>query len=152
MRSFKANIYRGHFERFPTQRAKEAARIAQNVDVNVTRVIHFHKFDPTAAKPAQLEYLLFGNGAELFLAHLIATPPDFDHILSVKALNHQFTDGELNQGVPIVFPGKANSVSKRIRGVEPVTGQITGAGGAVPKTLRLQPGIEFYFEQGELAS
>jgi hypothetical protein len=67
LRSFKANIYRGHFERFPTQRAKEAARIAQGVDVNVTRVIRFRKFDPNAVRPAQLEYLLFGKGAELFL-------------------------------------------------------------------------------------
>src|SRR2546427_592718 len=77
LRSFKANIYRGHFERFSTQRAKEAARIAQHVDVNVTRVIHFRKFDPTAVKPAQLEYLLFGKGTELFLAHVITKPPDF---------------------------------------------------------------------------
>jgi len=52
----------------------------------------------------------------------------------------------------IVFPGETNAVSKRIHGVEPVTGQTTGAGGAVPKTLQLQPGIEFYFEEGELAS
>jgi hypothetical protein len=152
LRAFKANIYRGHFERFPTQRAKEAARIAQNVDVNVTRIIHLRKFDPTAAKPAQLEYLLFGKGPELFLAHVITTPPDFDHILSVKALNHMFTDGELSQGTPIVFLGKTNAVSERIGGVEPVTGHIVGAGGAAPKTLQLQPGMEFYFEEGELAS
>ncbi len=152
LRSFKANIYRGHFERLSTQRAKEAARIAQHVDVNVTRVIHFRKFDPTAVKPAQLEYRLFGKGTELFLAHVITKPPDFDHILSVKALNHKFTDEELSQGVPIVFPGETNAVSKRIHGVEPVAGQITGAGGAAPKTLQLHPGIEFYFEQDELAS
>ena len=50
-RSFKANVYRGHFERIPT-RAKEGARIAQNVDVNVARVIHFRKFDPNAVRPA----------------------------------------------------------------------------------------------------
>jgi hypothetical protein len=152
LRSFKANIYRGHFERFPTQRAKEAARIAQNVDVNVTRVIHFRKFDSTAAKPAQLEYLLFGKGTELFLAHVITQPPDFDHILAAEVLNHKFTDGELSQGTPIVFLGKTNTVSQRIHGVEPVMGQTTETGGAVPKTLQLKPGIEFYFEQDELAS
>jgi hypothetical protein len=152
LRSFKASIYRGHFERIKPPRALDAARIGEKVDVNVTRIIHFRKFDPTAAKPAQLEYLLFGKGAELFLAHVITKPPDFDHILSVKALNHKFTDGELSQGAPIVFPGKTNAVAKRIRGVEPVTGQTTGTGGAVPKTLQLQPGIEFYFEQGEFAS
>jgi len=118
----------------------------------VTRVIHFRKFDPPAAKPAQLAYLLFGKGAGLFLAYVITKPPDFDHILSVKALNHKFTDGELSQGTPIVFPGKTNAVSKRIRGVEPVMGQTTGTGGAAPETLQLQPGIKFYFEQDELAS
>ena len=116
LRSFKANIYRGHFERISPQRALDAARIGEDVDVNVTRVIHFRKFDPAAAKPAQLEYLLFGKGTELFLAHLITRPPDFDQILSVKALNHKFTDEELSQGVPIVFPGKTNSTAKRIRG------------------------------------
>jgi hypothetical protein len=152
LRSFKASIYRGHFERFPSQRAKEAARIAQDVDVNVTRVVHFHKFAPAAAKLAQLEYFLFGKGAELFLAHLITKPPDFDQVLSVKATNSKFTDEELSQGVPIVFPGKTNSIARRIRDADPVTGQIKGPGGAAPKSLQLQPGIEFYFEQGELAS
>jgi len=152
LRSFKASIYRGHFERIRPQRALDAARIGEKVDVNVTRIIHFRKFDPTAAKPAQLEYLLFGKGAELFLAHVITTPPDFDHILSVKTLNHTFTDAELRQGVPIVFPGDINVVSKRMHGVEPVTGHMAGAGGAAPKTLQLQPSIAFYFEEDELAS
>src|SRR5262249_55424081 len=147
-RSFKGNIYRGHFERFPTQRAKEAARIAQSVDVNVTRVIHFRKFDPNAVRPAQLEYLLFGKGAELFLAHLIAKPPDFDQILSVRAVDQKFTDGDLSQAARIVFPGKPNEILKQLRGVKPVTGQAPGTGGAASKTLQLQPGIEFYFEEG----
>ena len=42
----------------------------RDVNVTVTRVVHFRKFDPAATKPAQLEYLLFGKGTELFLAHL----------------------------------------------------------------------------------
>jgi hypothetical protein len=46
----------------------------------------------------------------------------------------------------------AASVSKRIHGAEPVTGQITGTGGTLPKTVQLQPGIEFYVEEDELAS
>jgi len=120
------------------------------VDVNVTRVIHFRKFDPAAAKPDQLEYLLFGKGAELFLAHLATKAPDFDQVLSVKAPNHTFTDEELREAVPIVFPGRANSPSKRIGGTEPITGQIKGTSGAPPKTVQLQPGIEFYFDQNDL--
>ena len=50
LRSFTTNIYRGHFERFPTERAKEAARIGEAVNVTVTRVIHFRKFDPAAGE------------------------------------------------------------------------------------------------------
>ena len=151
LRSFKANVYRGQFELLDPRR-KESARIAEKVDVNVTKVIHFRKFDLAAAKPSQLEYLLFGKGAELFLAHLITSPPDFDQVLPVKALNQKFTDEELSRGVPIVFPGRANSASRRIKSVEPTTGQIKGTGGASPKTLQLQPGVDFYFETGDFKS
>jgi hypothetical protein len=105
------------------------------VDVTVTRVIHFRKFDPAAAKPSQLEYLLFGRGAERFLAHVITRPPDFDHILAVTSLGPQVTDEELTQGMTLRFPGKTNSVASRIRGVQPVTAQTPGTGGAAPGTL-----------------
>jgi hypothetical protein len=149
LRSFKANIYRGHFERFRTERAKEAARIAQGVDVNVTKVIHFRKFDPNAAKLSQLEYLLFGKGAELFLAHSITKPPDFDQVLSAQTI-HGFTDQELNQGVSIIFPGKANQSNQRIRDAQPVSGRMKAAGDTALTTITLRPGKEFYFEEDEL--
>ena len=151
LRSFKANLYRGQFELLDPRR-KESARFAEKVDVNVTKVILFRKFDPTAANPAQLEYLLFGKGSELFLAHLITRPPDFDQVLSVKPPTQQFTDDELSHGVPIVIPGRANSESKRIKGTGPVTAQIKGTGGATPKTLQLQPGNEFYFNTDDFRS
>lgn len=148
LRSFKASIYRGHFEKLK-DRKLDAARIGEDVQVTVTRVVHFRRFDPAAAKPAQLEYLLFGKGGELFLAHLITRPPDFDQILSVKIPNQTFTDEELGQGVSVVIPGRPNSVSKRIMGTGAVTAQIKAAGGGAPKTLKLQPGTELYSEQGE---
>ena len=150
LHSFKASIYRGHFERFRTERAKEAARIAQGVDVNVTKVIHFRKFDPKAAKLSQLEYLLFGKGAELFLAHSITKPPDFDQVLSAQT-THRFTDQELSNGVSIVFPGKANQSSQRIKGAQPVSGRIKAAGDPALAAITLRPGKEFYFEEGELS-
>jgi hypothetical protein len=149
LRSFKATVYRDHFERFRTERAKEAAVIADEVDVKVTRVIHFHKFDPNAAALSQLEYLLFGKEKELFLAHMITKPPDFDQVLSVQS-SRRFTDEELSRGVSIVFPAKTNKSSQRIKGVLPVTGRpkaVTGNASAIT----FQPGKEFYLEQGELA-
>jgi hypothetical protein len=148
--SFTANIYRGHFERFPTQQEKTAARIGQKVDVTVKKVVHFRKFDPTAKKPTELEYLLFGKGAELFMAHVVTAPPDFDQILTATSSGQTFTDLALSQGPRVRVSGKTNSIANRIRGTQPVTVQTTANGAA--STVQLQPGIELYFEQGELAS
>lgn len=150
LQSFKGSVYRGHFERFPTQAAKAAARVLQNVDVTITRVIHFAHFDPAATKPAELEYLLFGKGDELFLAHTITRPPDFDQIVPVTPLDRVFTGAELDRGVRVVIPGR-NVPADRLAGVEPVTGTIAGTDGAAT-TVRLRPGAEVYFEEGELAS
>jgi hypothetical protein len=152
LRSFKANIYRGHFERFPNRRAQDAARIGQGVDVTVTRILHFRKFDPTAAKLPALEYLLFGKGDELFVAHFITTPPDFDQVLSVKAAGEKLSDADLSQAMPVVISGRPNTVAQRIKGGESVAGQIRGTGAAASKAVQLQAGTEFYLEQEELAS
>src|SRR6185295_18278526 len=59
-------------------------------DVNVMNVVHFHEFDPEQAKPSKLEYLLFGKSSELFLAHLITKPNDFDQIISIKTIGQSF--------------------------------------------------------------
>lgn len=151
LRSFKASIYRGHFERFPTQAAKAAARVAQNVDVTVTRIIHFAHFDPSATKPAQLEYLLFGKGDDCFAAHVITKPPDFDQIVSVTPLDRAFTDAQLDRGIQVAIPASTNSAGHRLAGAEPVAGRVTSEDGTAA-TVRLRPGVEVYFEQDELAS
>ena len=147
--SFKASIYRDHFERFRSERAKEGARIAGGVDVKVTRVIHFRKFDPKATTLSQLEYLLFGKGTELFLAHSITKPPDFDQVLSVQT-SRPFTDQELSRAVSIVFPGRTNQSSQRIKGVAPMTGR-TKVVADNASAITFRPGKELYFEEGELA-
>jgi len=48
--------------------------------------------------------------------------------------------------LPIAIEGKANSAAKRLKDGETVTGQVKGAAGAAPKTVKLQAGIEFYTE------
>jgi hypothetical protein len=150
LRSFTANIYRGHFERFPSVKEKDAARIGQKVDVNVTRVIHFRKFDADAQKPSELEYLLFGKGSERFLAHMITKPPDFDHILAVTSPGQAFTDDALSRGLPLRFSGKKNSVANRISGAQALTARTIAADGTASATVQIKPGTEFYFEADEL--
>jgi hypothetical protein len=52
--------------------------------------------------------------------------------------------------MPIVLLGRPNSPNKPIEGQEPLTAQIKGKGGAAPKTVQLQPGIEFYLDKKDL--
>jgi hypothetical protein len=141
--SFTGTIFRGHFER-------GGKPINENVTANVTRVVHFRKFDPAAAGLPQLEYFLFGNGPELFLAHLITKPPDFDQIVPVVKTNSPFTAEALGRGVPITFPGKLNKPARRIRASPQVIGQAKKADGSLTQ-VKLQTRTEMYFEAGELA-
>ncbi len=141
--SFKGKIFRGHFER-------TGIAINRDVTATVTRVIHFREFDPQAAGLPQLEYFLFGKSQELFLAHLITKPPDFDQIVPVVKTDQPFTDEALGLSVPITFPGKMNAPAKRIKASSQVIGQMKKADGS-PVQVKLQTKAELYFEAGELA-
>jgi hypothetical protein len=143
--SFKGTIFRGHFER-------GGKPINENVVANVTRAVHFRKFDPQASALPQLEYFIFGKDKDLFLAHLITSPPDFDQVLSVDQTDGKFTNEELSKGAPIIFPGKKNTPGQRIKPTQQVIGQVKEAGVGAAKMVKLRPGVQFYFEAGELAS
>jgi hypothetical protein len=118
-------------------------------DVNVVNVVHFHEFDPKAAKPAKLEYLLFGKSSELFLAHSITKPNDFDQIISIKTMDQTFSDEELREGRRIVFSNRGNTAKERLKEKARDTGMLQ-IPGAAPRTVRVEALREFYFEEGEL--
>ncbi len=75
--SFKANLYRGHFER-------GGVKIADSINIKILAVIFFKQFDPAAPRQANAVYLLFGNGKEQFAVHQISNKPDFEQIILVK--------------------------------------------------------------------
>lgn len=75
--AFKANIYRGHFER-------GADEIVHDAIVHIIKVLYFKQLDGRISQPLDYNALLFGNVSELFLAHLITSAPDFDQISSIK--------------------------------------------------------------------
>lgn len=138
LRSFRAKgIFRGHFER------PGSTAILRDVQVNVEQVIHFRRFEP-------LSYLLFGDEGELFAAHYIAKPPDFDQLLSVQVSGHAFADQELQGGVRLLVPGRINHITQRLRAGELVEGVIHAGGAHCPKSVQLEVGNEFYLEEGEL--
>jgi hypothetical protein len=151
--SFKGDIYRGHFENFH-EHEKEGPKILDNVVAHVTNAVVFRKFDPHTGEPPQLEYFLFGTAQELFLAHVITGPPDFDQVLSVQVDDHQFTDEELRRGFLVTFPGRNDSAEQKINEQEEVTGQVQVSVGRPdgPRSVavQLRAGTQFYFETDDL--
>ncbi|MDG0815124.1 hypothetical protein [Bdellovibrio svalbardensis] len=79
-KTFKGQLYRGHFERAGTL-------LANDVQVTVQDVIVFKKFDPGANKATQASYYLFGKDGEYWLAHNITKKPDFDHVIPVRLIS-----------------------------------------------------------------
>ena len=142
---FKAKIFRGHLEK-----GGQVVAGLENVDVKLNRIVHYRKFNPNASRLADLKYLLFGSSQEIFLAHYISKPPDFDQILSVKVDGHNFTDAELGIGIEITIPGKSNQASERIKEAQQVTGQMPTADPRRPLKFNLKADQEIYFEEGEL--
>jgi hypothetical protein len=77
--SFKANLYRGHFERGGT-------KIADSINIKITTIVYFKKFDANVAKQSEASFLVFGTSKEQFAIHQISNKPDFEQILQVKTI------------------------------------------------------------------
>ena len=147
--SFRGTVFRGHLERggMPIDPLTE-------VDVNVQRVVYAEEIGPPNGpdRADELGYIVFGRGPEMFLAHRITQPPDFEQLLSVKISGHAFTEDELNRGVLITVPDRPNEPARRLRPGETVgaKGHVTGAPVFLP--LQVEVVAEPYFEEGELAA
>jgi hypothetical protein len=83
-KSFKANLYRGHFER-------GGIKIAADIHVTIKKIIYYTKFKTDEARAIKTNFIVFGNPKEQFIAHQITNKPDFDQIIQVKtATNFTF--------------------------------------------------------------
>jgi len=136
LRSFTGTVHRGHFEKAGNE------VIARDVTVTVENVVHFRQFDPDADNVPELQYLLFGRGSELYLAHLISKAPDFDQIVPVASISHRFSEETLRRGVRLAFPARENDILARLRGQEQATARVE---------VVLETATELYLEEGELA-
>jgi hypothetical protein len=96
-----------------------------------------------------LEYVLVGQGAELYLAHAIFAPPDFDQIVSVKLRGQELTGGDLAQEIWVVIPDRENVAAKRLCPGQHVNATLQ-VGSGKPEKVKLEVGREIYFEEGEL--
>jgi hypothetical protein len=119
---------RGSFTARFFRSGEEAVPELSDVTVRVTDVVYAKKLDQPATLD-DLSYKLFGRGDELFLAHVLSRPPDFDQIVSVRLVGLHPDEDELKRRIDVVFPGRANTLQQRIRmgPVAAARGHVTGA-------------------------
>lgn len=151
LESIRGDVYRGHFERFPSKGAKREALILQDVEVRVHRVIHGRQFTADPQPLDQLHYVVFGKEQEVFLAHLITRPPDFDQLIQVAIHSDgDLGDEALSQGNLLTVPGRGNRSEERFRASEGKVSALIEIGGReVP--VEVAPGVEYYLEERELS-
>jgi hypothetical protein len=142
-KSFRADVFLGHFERPGNE------RILENVKVTVRRQVHWHPFRNSHVRPEPLTYLLFGKGKELFLAHWISLAPNFDQIVSVTPSKPL---GEIPEGAQVVITKRSDGDA--LKAGESVSGMMIAGRPEQPFTVTpvdLKIGSVIYMEEGELA-
>jgi hypothetical protein len=140
-------IVRGHFERLG------ASVVQDSVMANVDHVIYAHEFAFDAQPLEALEYILFGQGENLFLAHRIVVPPSFDQVLPVEIEGHTFADEALRSGIIVVLPERSDTIADRLRDGESEAGEAWWRGQEdeeTPTKLTITAGPEIFFEESEL--
>jgi hypothetical protein len=146
--SFPGTVYRGHLERGGIPLAQ-----LTGIDVKAKRVVYAQEIGESGglSRADSLQYIVFGRGSEMFLAHRITGAPDFDQLLRVKISGHTFTEDERVRGVLVTVPDRPNDPARRLRRGEAVavSGHVTGAHMFLP--LKVEVLGEPYFEEGELA-
>lgn len=141
-----STIERGHFEK---QEANQKV-LVRSGNVKIKRVLQFRQFDVGARPIPELRYLLFGKGGELFLAHFINGAPDFDHVLTVRSVSPALSEGELNAGILVEIPNRANTIRNRLVDSLTVDARPVSPGSAGSRPLRIATGRTLYLEEGEL--
>ena len=143
--SFPGTIWRGHFE--DGHIAKKGMPLLQHVIANVSKIVYFQKIELPARKQPLLDYLLFGQDQEYYLAHVITGPPDFDQFAGVRLDSPAASQSVMH----LSFPDRSNDFSSRIEEHESLSGQLAVAGGNAPVKTAIQVGTEWYVETSDLA-
>ncbi len=147
LKSFVGSLFRNHFEQ-PSAHPEMPDEIASNVVVEVLDVISHHKLNPEAGPLEPLTYILFGQGEELLLEHMINRPPDFAHDLVVDVRGVTFSDDQLRNGVEITVPDRPNNHRNKIQEGENVSAITHPDGQQIP--IEITAKVELYFETNDL--
>jgi len=146
-KKIRGDLFRGHFEK-PPEVPAQPVQIGDGVDVNIVNVVFVQRLLPPQPSLDHLEYILFGKGNELFLAHVITKQGDFDQLLSVDIKGHQFVDDDLQRSIRVHIDGKANAASDRL-----AEGKTISASAQVSNkklAFEVQPRVEIYMSERDL--
>ncbi len=143
-------VWRGHFE-------QGGEKILQSVNFKIERLVHFREFILGGPKLEEQNYLLFGQGEDIFLSHLLSAPADFDQILTVAfkvkdALGDPIVNrikDLLAQGLYLHLPDRQNSTTTRLRAGDKLTCSLKSDVRALPIAVELRIMAEPYCEAGE---
>jgi hypothetical protein len=147
VKSFKANIHRGQYER-----NTEPQLIASNITVAIKNVVYFQQLAVTADSHDSnfMQYLLFGDLNEKYLSHLITKPPDFDQILSSKVSLNSSDNISTLRAVKLVISGrkimKSSKLKQALKPHDEVISLINGKG----KPVKIKVGEEYFLETDDL--
>lgn len=74
--------------------------------VHIDKVLHFHEFEPDAAYPEGLRYLVYGDGDDVFIDHHIIGAPSFHSVAKLKGLPAFWTADRYDGTAGILIPEK----------------------------------------------
>jgi hypothetical protein len=149
-----STMFRGHFE-------QGGQPILDELTFRVRRVIHFREFLFDGAKLPDQHYLLFGRDQDVFLAHLLSAPPDFDQILSVAFTMEDevasdtmraLVEDLLAQGLYLHLPDRDNEIPTRLIAGDALTCTLQTDTGAPPLQVAVRVMSETYCEAGEFTT
>jgi hypothetical protein len=147
LKQIQGDLLRGHFEH-PPEYPDKPARIGKGVDASIVTVVFAQKLLPLPVAADHLEYLLFGKGSELFLAHVLTKRGDFDQVVSVEVKGHQFRDDDLRHGVRVQFSSKGNTSAQRLAEGETTSG--SARLGEKTVAIEAKPLVELYMSKRDL--
>ena len=132
--TFPADLYFGRFGRDGELLGEVRVRIEERLYVgHPTKLI---------IEPAPLRYVLFGR-EQLYLAHALTRPPDFDQVLTAQLAGEWLALGVVGETAAhlVTIPNRPNDLAGRLRPGEQLT---TGE-------TELQVLAEVYLETADLA-
>lgn len=130
LEKIQGTVYEGNFE-------DGGKPILEGVTASIDEILHSHHLsDGQAAKPG-LEYLLYGDPQDAYLVHPIAGgTAGFDQILHVDVKNARISDEELQRGVLVQLPGRANVVEARLKDGEAGVAAVEADGDALEISVK----------------